>query len=357
MIRFLAFTLCLCIAFAARAQQAPTLGAHEGDFIARDFHFKSGEVLPELKIHYATLGEPQRDAKGRVTNAVMVLHGTRSTGIAFMRPSFGGALFAPGGLLDAKRYFIILPDGIGHGKSSKPSDGLHAKFPSYDYDDMVLAQYRLLTEGLNVNHLRLIMGTSMGCMQSFVWGEDHVDFVDALMPLACLPVPITGRNRMWRQMIIDALRADPAYQGGEYKEQPQSGLRTAADLWAMAASATLQMQKTMPTPEATDSAKDAIMKTEFAAIDANDLIYQLNASRNYDPSVRLGSIKAKIMWVNSADDFINPPELGIAEQEVKRLPAGRFVLLPASEKTRGHGTYNFADAWGDYLATLLKETS
>jgi homoserine O-acetyltransferase len=329
----------------------------EGDFIAHDFHFSNGETIADLRLHYTTLGQPRRDAAGHVTNAVMVLHGTRSNGAAFLRPSFGGVLFAPGGVLDPAKYFIILPDGIGHGKSSKPSDGMHDHFPKYGYQDMVQAQYRLLTEGLKIDHLRLILGTSMGCMQSFMWGESHVEFVDGLMPLACLPVPIVGRNRLWRQMIIDAIHADPAWQQGEYASQPMAGLRTAADLWAMAASAPLQMQKTMPNAVAADQYKDVIYQREFAAIDANDLIYQLDASRDYDPEARLDQIKAQVIWVNSGDDFINPPELGLAEREVGRLKHGRFILLPASDKTQGHGSYNFAELWQKELADLLSATA
>jgi homoserine O-acetyltransferase len=304
-----------------------------------------------------TLGTPRRDARGRVTNAVLILHGTGGTGQQFLRPQFADVLFAPGGLLDPAKYFIVLPDGIGHGKSSKPSDGLHAKFPQYDYDDMVAAHYALLMNGLHVNHLRLVMGTSMGCMHAFVWGETYPKFMDALMPLACLPVQIAGRNRMWRKMVMDAIKADPAWNGGEYASEPLSGLRTASDLLAIAGSAPLVQQKSWPSRDAADQGVEERSKQDLASLDANDLLYQVNASRNYDPSPGLEKIEAPVMWVNSADDFINPPELGIAEAEAKHLKRGRFVLIPISDQTHGHGTHTWAAVWKQYLEELLEESS
>ncbi|MGZ5960561.1 MAG: alpha/beta fold hydrolase [Rhizomicrobium sp.] len=339
---------------AGYAQAAET--PQEGDFVVHDFKFKSGETLKDLRLHYTTLGKPVRDAHGRVTNAVLILHGTGGDGHQFLRPQFSGVLFTPGGLLDPAKYFIILRDGIGHGKSSKPSDGLHAKFPHYDYDDMVAADYLLLTKGLHVNHLRLVMGTSMGCMHSFVWGEAYPDFMDALMPLACLPVQIAGRNRMWRKMTIDAIRDDPTWNGGEYKTQPLAGLRTASDFLVIAGSAPLLAQKTWPTRDAADAYLDETIGKDLATLDANDFLYQVDSSRNYDPSAALGTIKAPVMWVNSADDFINPPELGIAEKEVKLIPHAHFVLIPISDQTHGHVTHTWAAVWKDYLAELLKET-
>jgi homoserine O-acetyltransferase len=287
---------------------------------------------------------------------VLILHGTGGTGHQFLIPIFAGELFGPGQLLDTARYFIILPDGIGHGKSSKPSDGLHAHFSQYDYDDMVLAHYRLLTEGLGVNHLRLVMGTSMGCMHSFVWGETYPDFMDALMPLACLPVQIAGRNRIWRKMVMDAIRNDPEWKGGDYSAEPRQGLRTALDLLRIATSAPLYMQKTYPTRDSADKALDDYFKAQLAGLDANDLLYQMNASRNYDPSAQLEKIAAPVMHINSADDFVNPPELGIAEREIKRVKNGRFVLLPISDETRGHGTHTRAALWKQYLQELLEKT-
>jgi homoserine O-acetyltransferase len=329
----------------------------EGDFVLRDFKFHSGESLPELRLHYTTLGKPVRDAQGRVTNAVLILHGTGGTGHQFFAPQFAGELFGPGQLLDTARYFIVLPDGIGHGKSSKPSDGLHAHFPQYDYDDMVAAHNRLLSEGLGVNHLRLVMGTSMGCMHSFVWGETYPDFMDALMPMACLPVQIAGRNRLWRKMVMDGIRNDPDWKGGDYATEPTQGLRTALDLLLIAGSAPLLMQKNMPTCDDADKYLDNYFQARLPALDANDLLYQVNASRNYDPSPHLERIKVPVMWMNSADDFINPPELGIAEREAKRLKNGLFILIPISEKTRGHGTHTEAVVWKDRLAELLQQSA
>jgi len=331
--------------------------AYEGDFIVRNFRFHSGEMLPELRLHYTTLGSSQRDSRGRVTNAVLIPHGTGGDGHQFQRPQFAGVLFAPGGLLDPAITYVILPDGIGHGKSSKPSDGLHAHFPHYDYDDMVAAQYALVTRGLKVNHLRLIMGTSMGCMHSFVWGETHPDFMDAMMPLACLPVQIAGRNRMWRKMVIDAIEKDPAWNDGEYKEEPKQALRAAADVLMIAGSAPQQLQKAYPSRDAADKYAEESIGRQMAGLDANDLLYQVSASRNYDPSPGLEKITAPVMWVNSADDFINPPELGIAEQMAKRLSHGRFVLIPTSDQTHGHGTHTYAAVWQSYLAELLKRSA
>lgn len=346
--------LILTLFVCAVAGQAGALETQEGDFTQRKVQFRSGESLPELRLHYTTVGAPRRDAEGRTTNAVLILHGTGGDGHQFLRPQFADVLFGAGGLLDPAKYFIILPDGIGHGKSSKPSDGLHAHFPHYDYADMVAAQYALVTQRLKVNHLRLIMGTSMGCMQSFVWGETYSDFMDALMPLACLPVEIAGRNRMWRKMTMDAIRNDPAWQGGEYKTEPQMALRTAAGLLIIAGSAPRQMQKAYPVREAADKYVENTVANDLARLDANDLLYQLDASRNYDPSSGLEKIKAPVMWVNSADDFINPPELGIAEHQAQRLKKGRFVLIPIGDRTHGHGTHTWAAVWQQYLAELLK---
>jgi homoserine O-acetyltransferase len=337
--------------------QAVAFDTKVGDFAIPNFHFHSGESLPLLRLHYITLGAPQYDAHGRTTNSVLILHGTGGDGHQFLRPQFADVLFKPGGLLDPAKYFVILADGIGHGKSSKPSDGLHARFPHYDYDDMVAAQHALLTQGLHVNHLRLVMGTSMGCMHAFMWGETWPGFMDALMPLACLPVQIAGRNRMWRKMTMDAIRNDPAWQGGEYKTEPQDGLRTAADLLIIAGSAPHQMQKSYPTRDAVDKYVEETVAKNLASLDANDLLYQVDASRNYDPSGALEKISARVMWINSADDFINPPELGIAEREAKRLKNGRFVLIPISDQTHGHGTHTWAAVWQQYLAELLGATA
>lgn len=349
-----AFLLCLFVAATASAAEPVTLQPAEGDYVARDFVFASGERIAELRLHYTTLGKPQRDDRGRVTNAVMILHGTGGSGQQFFRPQFADVLFAPGGLLDPAKYFVILPDGIGHGKSSKPSDGMRARFPHYDYDDMVKAQHLLLTKALGVDRLKLILGTSMGCMHAFVWGETHPDFMDAMMPLACLPVEIAGRNRMWRKMTIDAITLDPEWRGGDYKTQPISALRTAASLLVVAGSAPILLQESYPTREAADKYVEKTLADRIAELDANDLLYQVAASRTYNPSPKLGTIRARVTWINSADDFINPPELGIAEREAKRLGRGTFVLIPASAETRGHGSHTWAVLWRDHLAELLK---
>jgi homoserine O-acetyltransferase len=333
------------------AAAAPEPTPH--DFVVKDFRFRSGETLPELKLRYYTLGEPKRDAAGKIANAVMVLHGTGGSGRQFLSPQFADVLLVPGGLLDPAKYFIILPDGIGHGASSKPSDGLRASFPEYDYADMVEAQHLIVTKALGIERLRLIMGTSMGCMHAFMWGEMWPDGAKALMPLACLPVEIAGRNRVWRKMAIDAIQADPAWHAGQYSAQPSQGLRTAEDLLMVVGAAPLPMQLSLPTREKADAWLASELPRRTAGLDANDLIYQLAASRTYDPSKDLEKITAPMTWVNSADDFINPPELGIAEREARRLKAGRFVLIAASAETRGHGTHTWAALWKDELAKLL----
>jgi homoserine O-acetyltransferase len=324
----------------------------QGDFVIQNFRFASGERLSELRIDYRTLGTPQRDAQGVVRNAVLVLHGTGGSGEQFIRPEFAGALFGGGQLLDAHRYFIILPDGIGHGHSSKPSDGLHAAFPHYGYIDMVEAQYTLITEGLRVNHLRLVMGTSMGGMHTWLWGERYPDFMDALMPLASLPTQISGRNRVWRRVIIDAIRFDPDWHNGDYASQPPS-LRTAAEMLFFMSSNPPLRQQQMPTLAKSDSVLDTTVESLTKLIDANDTLYQVEASRDYDPGPGLEKIGVPLMAVNSADDLINPPELGILEREIKRVPNGRAIILPMSPDTRGHGTHTIATAWYQYLEELL----
>jgi len=334
----------------------PPMRPREGDFVLRDFKFRSGESLTELKIHYLTLGRPLRDSSGSITNAVLVLHGTGGTGRQFLSPQFANVLYPPGGLLDTTRTYVILPDGIGHGRSSKPSDGLRMKFPKYDYDDMVEAQYRLVTEYLGVKKLRLVMGTSMGGMHTWVWGETHPDAMRALMPLGCNPIEIAGRNRLWRAMVLDAIKSDPAWHDGDYVNQPSSGLRAAADLLIIAGTAPVLMQREMPKRDSVESYLDRTLPARIAQLDANDLIYQVDASRNYNPEPDLEKITAPLVWVNSGDDFINPPELGIAEKLMPRVKHGRYVLVPASDKTHGHGTHTWAEFWKDELAALLKDS-
>ena len=338
------------------AQDVAKFHPVEGDFVTRNFKFRSGEQLPELRLHYTTFGQPARDAQGHVTNAVLLLHGTGGSGHQFFAPQFANELFDSGQLLDLSHYYVIAPDGIGHGKSSKPSDGMHAHFPQYDYDDMVAAQHLLLTEGLHVDHLRLLFGTSMGCMHAFVWGETYPTFMDTLMPMACLPVQIAGRNRIWRKMLMDAIRNDPDWKNGEYKEEPKQALRAAQTLLVVAGSAPVLMQTRFPTQQAADKYVDESVEPRLAGLDANDLLYQVNASRNYDPSPHLEEIVAPVMWINSADDFINPPEIGIAEKQAKNLKNGTFVLLPISENTHGHGTHTWAVAWKQYMQEALRKS-
>jgi homoserine O-acetyltransferase len=330
--------------------------AREGDFVVGNFTFASGETLPELNLHYTTLGKPKRDKAGRITNAVMILHGTGGTGQQFFRPQFADVLFKKGGLLDPAKYYIILPDNIGHGKSSKPSDGLKANFPHYGYRDMVAAQHALLTKGLGVDRLRLLMGTSMGCMHAFVWGETHPDFVTAMMPLACQPVEIAGRNRMWRKMTIDAIRNDPDWKGGAYEEQPKRALRTVASLLLIAGGSAIPLQDAFPTRDAVDPMVEARIAQYLETLDANDWLYQVSASEDYDPAPDLEKITARVVWINSADDFINPPELQIAERAAARLQNGKYVLIPASVNTHGHGTHTWAALWEDELAGLLQSS-
>jgi homoserine O-acetyltransferase len=349
------FALLLCTFVPKFVLGAEYPAPTESDFTIRDFKFASGETLPELRLHYRTLGKPEKDAQGKTTNAVLIVHGTTGSGAQFIRPEFAGELFGKDQPLDATKFFIVLPDGIGHGKSSKPSDGMHAKFPRYGYVDMVEAQRRLLTEGLGVDHARLVMGTSMGGMHTWLWGELHPDFMDALMPLASLPTQISGRNRAWRRMVIDAIRNDPAWNGGEYKTQPPS-LRTAAEmLWFMSGNPVLR-QKDAPTLAKTDEALDKFVEQIVKTDDANDVLYALEASHDYDPGPNLEKIQAPLLAINSADDLINPPELGILEREIKRVPHGRAIVIPLSDKTRGHGSHTLAALWKDQLVDLLKQT-
>jgi len=350
------FAVLLSILAASFASAADYPAPTEGDYTIRDFKFASGETLPELRLHYRTLGKPERDAQSKTTNAVLILHGTTGSGAQFIRPEFAGELFGKDQPLDATKFFTILPDAIGHGKSSKPSDRMKAKFPRYGYLDMVEAQYRLLTDGLGVNHARLVMGTSMGGMHTWLWGELHPDFMDALMPLASLPTQISGRNRAWRRMIIDSIRSDPAWSGGDYKTQPPS-LRTAAEmLWFMSSNPVLR-QKEAPTLAKTDEVLDKFVDDHLKSDDANDVLYALEASRDYDPGTNLEKIRAPLLAINSADDLINPPELGIVEHEIKRVPKARAVVIPLSDKTRGHGSHTIVALWKDQLVKLLEETT
>jgi homoserine O-acetyltransferase len=339
----------------AQAPDAPQFPNQEGDYVVHDFEFQSGERLAELRLHYTTLGAPTRNAAGRVNNAVLIMHGTGGQGRGFLSAQFAGELFGPGQPLDISRYYIILPDAIGHGKSSKPSDGLRTKFPHYRYGDMVKADYLLIHDGLQVDHLRLVMGTSMGAMHTWVWGETYPDFMDALMPLASAPVEIAGRNRMFRAMIMQAIRNDPNWNNGSYTKEPMNGLVAAEyALWMMGTSP-LQLQKANPTHDAADA---AVVKMRQAAekLDANDMLYYFEASTDYNPSPMLDRIQAPLYAINSADDEVNPPELGILEREIRKVPHGRYILIPTSDETRGHGTHSRAVVWKKYLLELLAQS-
>jgi Homoserine acetyltransferase len=287
---------------------------------------------------------------------VMVLHGTGGSGQQFLRPQFADELYGPGQPLDITRYWIILPDNIGHGKSSKPSDGMRMRFPAYDYDDMVEAQ-RLMLKQLGVTGLRLIFGTSMGCMHAFVWGETHPDFARALMPMACEPIEIAGLNRMWRQLAINGIKSDPAWQNGLYKAQPTQGLRTAQSLLFVAGGAPLNYQAQYPTRQAASSFAEERVSTAMTSVDANDLIYQLESSRNYNPWPKLEAIPTPVMWINSADDFINPRNLDVPERAVRRMPNAKFRMIQETSDTRGHGTHTWAKFWKEDLAQLLARTN
>jgi homoserine O-acetyltransferase len=348
------FALFLALATQATAVPAPeTWPIHEQDIVLKDFRFHDGEALPELRLHVTTLGTPHRNAAGQTDNAVMVLHGTGGTGKQFLQPQFAGELYGPGQPLDINRYYVILPDNIGHGGSSKPSDGMRMRFPKYDYDDMIEAQHRMLIEGLGITHLRLIMGTSMGCMQSFVWGETYADFASALMPLACEPIQIAGLNRMWRQLAINGIEADPAWLGGNYSAEPLTGMRAAENLLFVAGAAPLYYQAHYPTREAAGDYAESRVAEAIKHFDANDAIYQLDSSRNYDPWPKLERIKVPLTWINSADDFINPRNLSVPTDAMKRMPTARFRLIAETPETRGHGTHTWAKFWKADLIALL----
>jgi homoserine O-acetyltransferase len=342
----------LLLALLTRAADVSPL--QPGDYAIRNFRFQSGETLPEVRMHYVTFGTPQRDARGVVRNAVIILHGTTGSSAQFLVTNFADVLFGKGQLLDASRYYIVIPDNLGHGKSTKPSDGLHAKFPKYGYRDMVEAQHRLLTEGLDVNHLRLVMGTSMGGMHTWVWGETHPDFMDALLPLACLPTEISGRNRVWRRMIIDSIRGDPGWNNGEYAIQP-NGTRVAHEMLYFIGSNPTQRLKEAPSLAEADRQLDAYVDGAMKRLDANDVLYALEASHDYNPGPALEKIQAPLIAVNFADDLINPPELGVLEREIKRVKRGQAVMIPESERTRGHGTHTMPALWEKHLKRLLRK--
>lgn len=350
--RALFLILSLLAAGQVGAQSYPT--PVEGDFVARDFRFTSGETMAEVKLHYRTVGTPRKSADGSIRNGVLILHGTGGSGRGFLSEGYGGRLLGKGQLLDAERYFIILPDNVGHGQSSKPSDGMRMKFPKYRYTDMVRLQHLLVTEGLGVSHLRIVMGTSMGAMHTWMWGYLYPDFMDGLVPLASNPVEIAGRNRVWRKLLVDAIVTDPTWKNGDYAEQPQ-GLRNAIGFLLMATSVPLQWQKQFPTAAAADKWLAGQIASRERTSDANDMIYYFRASEDYDPSPHVDRITAPLLAINSADDFVNPPELPMMETLIKKVKRGRFVLIPVSDQTRGHGTHSLPQIWSHELRQFLEE--
>ena len=355
--RLIFFVVIAVVGASAQSSPTPTKWpVKDGTYIIKNFRFGTGESLPELKLHYLTLGEPHRDAAGHTDNAILLLHGTGGNAHTLLNPVFSEVLFGPGQPFDITKFFLIFPDDIGHGESSEPSDGLRMHFPQYDYDDMVTSQHTMLLEGLHVDHLRLILGTSMGCMQSFVWGETYPQFSDALAPFACYPMELAGRNRMWRYMAMQMIRNDPAWKNGEYTTEPVEGLRGANDLIIIAGSSPLQMQKNYPTRTQAEAYVDRTFDSFISHTDANNFLYYVNASRDYNPEPKLSTISAPVLWINSADDFINPPELGIAQKLATKMPRAKFILIPISDATRGHGTHTVAAVWKDYLIEFLRET-
>lgn len=330
----------------------------QGNYTVRDFRFEDGQVLPSLRIHYRTIGHPVRNAAGEVTNAVLIMHGTGGTGAQFLGKQFAGVLFEPGELLSARRYYIILPDDIGHGGSSKPSDGLRMKFPNYNYHDMVEAEHDLVVDGLHVNHLRLVMGTSMGCMHTWMWGEMWPNFMNALMPLACLPAHMGGRNWMWRQMLVNAIESDPAWDHGNYKKEPIVGLKNAANILMMVVADPHHWRHEYSTPaEATKFIGDVTNKIAHH-VDADDMIYQFLSSRDYNPAPELNRIKAKVIAINTADDQVNPVGVDriVMRRYMKKVKGGRYLILPVSSRTHGHGTHTMPKVWDQWLWKLLQES-
>ena len=351
-------TVLACLFLALGSLEAAAQPAYpspvEADFVARNFRFASGETLADVKLHYRTIGTPRKGADGVVRNAVLILHGTGGSGRGFVTEGYAGRLFGKGQLLDAERYFIILPDNVGHGQSSKPSDGLRMKFPSYRYADIVKLQHLLVTEGLGLSHLRLVMGTSMGAMHTWIWGYMFPNFMDGLVPLASNPVEIAGRNRIWRKALVDAIVTDPEWNGGNYTTQPR-GMASAIGFLLMATSVPMQWQRQFPTAAAADKYLANQIASRMKTTDANDMIYYFRASEDYNPEPHLERIVKPLLAINSADDFVNPPELPMMQDLIKRVKQGRFVLIPISDQTRGHGTHSLPQIWGEEVGKFLAD--
>ncbi|MFM8536144.1 MAG: alpha/beta fold hydrolase [Acidimicrobiia bacterium] len=354
MARFLTVLVVLSVAVTATAQPAAYPAPVEADFVAKDFAFENGERMAEVKIHYRTVGTPRKDASGVVRNGVLILHGTGGTGGGFVSNSYAGRLFGKGQPLDAERYYIILPDNVGHGQSSKPSDGLRQKFPKYRYADMVRLQYELVTKGLGLTNLKLVMGTSMGAMHAWDWGYMYPGFAAGLVPLASNPVEMGGRNRVWRKFLIDAIEKDPGFNTGNYTEQPR-GLASAIGFLMMATSVPLQWQKQFPTVAAADKYVEEQVASRSKNTDANDMLYYYHAIEDYNPAPHLSKITAPLLAINSADDFVNPPELPMMQDLIKQVKHGRFILLPITDETRGHGTHSIPAIWGGELVKFLEQ--
>jgi homoserine O-acetyltransferase len=342
------------IAFASGAAGEPAAypNQHEADLVVAGFKLESGAVLPEARLHYTTLGSPHRDANGEIDNAVLVLHGTTGTGKQFLAPTMGPELFAPGAPLDPAQYYVVLTDGLGRGGSSKPSDNLRGRFPRYGYGDVVEGQYRVVTEGLGIRHLRAVIGTSMGGMQAWMWGERHPGMMDGLVAVASQPIPVSGRNALWRRLLIEAIRSDPGYKGGDYETQPTQFTKVLPIFNIMTESA-LSQQQAAPTNADAVTLYDRLAATYAGKVDANDWLYWFDSSFDYDPWPRLGEIKAKLLAINFADDALNPIELGVMDPAIRRIPGAQFVLVPASPETHGHQSLRYATLWRPYLAAFM----
>jgi len=350
----LAFVMLGMVPFADSAEEArPLPNRQEGVFIARDFHFQSGETLLELKLAYTTLGTPQRDSSGNMTNAVLLLHGTTGTGANWLAPALAETLFREGQPLDAGKYFLILADSIGLGRSGKPSDGLRAKFPHYGYRDMVEAQYRLVTEGLGVKHLRLLLGTSMGGMQTWLWAERYPDLMDAAVAIASQPTEISGRNLLWRRIIIESIRNDPDWNGGNYTTPP-TRFTFVAPLFSLMVDSATHLQAVAPTREKAIAYYDQLVQNA-RRLDANDYLYRWEASADYNPQPDLDKIKTRFLAINFSDDLINPSELKVMEREMSRLRNGKHVMIQAGEKSLGHQNLSQGALWGSYVAEFMKQ--